>query len=107
MEDYYLQEGFNLVILMMNISDYNKEFQTLMQTEMTDPNVLRSLNFFKLNLLNIDVNVFDHIWRVYFPIHPYCRYLTFITKELFINNVNRETAMSKLNGLVEESEFLY
>mmetsp|Transcript_24734 Transcript_24734/g.20804 ORF Transcript_24734/g.20804 Transcript_24734/m.20804 type:complete len:99 (+) Transcript_24734:975-1271(+) len=91
---------------MMNIADYNKAFQLDMQNKMIEDDIKRSYNFFKINISNIDVFVFDEIWKVYFPVHPFCKYLSPITKEEFINTVDRETPMSKLNGLIDESKFL-
>lgn len=55
MNDYYLQEGFNISILMMNIADQNKMFQLDMQNKMIDDDIKRSYNFFKINISNIDV----------------------------------------------------
>ena len=47
---------------MMNIADYNKLFQLEMQNNMTTEDIKRSNNFFKINISNIDVFVFEEIW---------------------------------------------
>jgi len=64
MKDYYLQEGFNITILMLNNANYNKKFQEKIQIQMNEEKVQKAFKFFKINIRNIDVRVFDNIWRV-------------------------------------------
>mmetsp|Transcript_66373 Transcript_66373/g.56377 ORF Transcript_66373/g.56377 Transcript_66373/m.56377 type:complete len:90 (+) Transcript_66373:1493-1762(+) len=89
---------------MQNIADYNKTFKQDLQQVMSDEQMKHAYNFFKVRMCNIDVWIQDKIWRVYFPFHPYSRYLSDLSKKQFTENVDRETPVSKLSGLLNESK---
>jgi hypothetical protein len=102
-------EAFNIYSLVETLADVSinkaggqtvKEFLD----NVSDPAFLKTLEFFKMNCRSIEIDFHDTIIRVYFPVHPICRFLSKTTREKFGNNVNRETPNDKVNDLVNASD---
>ena len=58
-------------------------------------------SFFKTNTGRIEVNIEGDIQIVFFIIQPKCRFLTEITKNKFLQAVERETQQDKIMGILE------
>ena len=58
-------------------------------------------SFFKRNTGRIEVNIEGDIQIVFFIIQPKCRFLTEITKNKFLQSVERETQQDKIMGILE------
>lgn len=101
-------EAFNLYTLLATLSDpaINKSQGNNLKSyleNVTDPQLLKTLNFFKMHCKSIEISFHGTIIRVYFPVHPICRFLSKNTREKFGNTVNRETPNDKIKDLANAS----
>ena len=60
-----------------------------------------AFDFFRTFSDHIEIVFMNNLQRVYFIIHPACRYLSDIKKSDFMNSVNRDTPNDKLTGMMD------
>ena len=98
-------EAFNLYSLLTTLSDtaINKAGGQGVKDfldNITDPVLLNTLDFFKMHCRSIEIDFKKTVIRVYFPVHPICRFLSKNSREKFNNYVNRETPNDKIKDMM-------
>ena len=107
--DWFIQEGFELYILIKLLMDDKdpealrryKEYEQQLPAEDDPDSMHRSIKFYKKFIGSCEVIVKGDLFRVYFPIPPVCRFLTTQAKEEFLLNVDRDSPQLKIAGFIE------
>lgn len=95
--DGQISEGFDIYDLLNQLSDViQRDRERLIKFENNN-----AYSFFKKNTGKIEVNIEGDIQIVFFIIQPKCRYLTPLTKQKFLQTVERETQQDKILGLLQ------
>jgi len=88
-----IEDAFGIYILLVTLADYNHKISDELnrrdeeQEKNRDPNLAPdeyTLAFFQENTKSIEIQFKDdHLYKVYFPLHPVCLHLTDKTKATF------------------------
>ncbi|EGR32545.1 hypothetical protein IMG5_078330 [Ichthyophthirius multifiliis] len=109
-----ITEAFETYMLLKNQKFLDKSFkqkynysleQLLNQNNSQEHEIRNALIFMQINTCSIEiVNQKNNLQKIYFRKHPITKYLSTITMNKFIQNVNREGSTEKINGLLSQKE---
>jgi len=110
----YINEGVQFGILLYSLSNLSgdiaikiENFKAKIKEENIEryKELQRAEAFYSKHIGQIEIiNKKGDLQRIYFPIIDKIKYLSSVTKEKFLDEVNRESANEKLFGLVRHSE---
>ena len=96
--DPRLTEAFDIYFFIQTINDatdsYSKDIKALTGIG------LLTYKFFDYHSAHLEILFYKDLQRVYFVIHPSCRYLDKKSKDNLMETVNRDTANDKLTSFM-------
>lgn len=81
-----------------------KSLETLKQTIEKKELMREAVAFFRKNITHIEIIRENRIYKIYFPLLPYCKMLPKSVKKSFHDNVNRASTKTKLTELMKLSD---
>lgn len=99
--DEEITEGFNLFFFLININEETGIFEEKIK-KLTGKELI-AFKFFNENSRSIEIVFKGILQRVYFVVHPACRFLSERSKKKFMDTVNRESSTQKLNDFIKAS----
>lgn len=98
-------EAFEIFFFIQNIEDttgfYKKQLKELKSTQKL------AYEFFSSNSGQIEIIFQGTIQKVYFMVHPICRFFDANQKKLFLDNVKRDTPNEKITDLMTQAPMMF
>ena len=93
-------EAFEIFILMHTLADSNDVARQNLAHHSFTKEQWVAFEFIRMHTGRIEVTVQGSLQRVYFPVHPLCHFLSYASRKHLIQNINRESASTKITGLI-------
>ena len=90
--DTFVREGFNLYILVNKLANTSSEAAKRLKNMLellSREKMLNAYEFYRSNTGCIEAVIEGKLRKVYFPIKPICRFLSYESKESFMEEVDR------------------
>ena len=98
-------EAFEIFFFIQNIEDSTGMYKKRLKELKGLPRTV--LDFFAKNSGHIEIIFQNSIQKVYFMIHPICRFYDANQKRIFLDTVNRDTPNDKITDLMNQAPMIF
>ena len=99
--DGNIAEVFEIFILLHSLVDSISGADSMFHRSKFTNEQWKCFEFIKLHTGRIEIVSNNNLQRIYFPIRPVCHNLSPDTRSSFVDNVDRDTHQTKIDGLME------